>query len=140
VLTNVRADHPIMGEEIFGPVLPVIAYDQIDEALALVRSREKPLALYVFAEDSAFIETVLSETTAGGTTVNDCALHIANPHLPFGGVGPSGLGRYHGEFGFREFSHERGILRQSTLSPVRMLQPPYTETVQTLVKWVQKIL
>ncbi len=136
VLTGVRDDAPIMGEEIFGPILPVVAYDTLDEALGVVRRHGKPLALYVFARDGAATERILRETTAGGTCVNDVAVHIATPWLPFGGVGASGIGSYHGEAGFRAFSHERSVLRQGPLALARLLRPPYESRMNRFARRV----
>ncbi|KAB8144438.1 aldehyde dehydrogenase family protein [Chloroflexia bacterium SDU3-3] len=126
LLADVAPDSPIMAEEIFGPILPVLPYRSLDDALALVNAREKPLALYIFSQSERAVEQVLRRTTAGGTVVNGTVVHLANPHLPFGGVGASGLGSYHGEHGFRAFSHERAVLRQSRRSFLPMFYPPYT--------------
>jgi aldehyde dehydrogenase (NAD+) len=127
ILSAVRPEMEVMSDEIFGPVLPVVTYGDLDEAISFVRARPKPLALYVFAEDRRAVERVLAETTSGGTAVNTVVLHLANPNLPFGGVGESGMGSYHGFFGFRTFSHERAILRQGRLSTIQRFFPPYTK-------------
>lgn len=126
LLTGVTPDMPVMGEEIFGPVLPVIAYDSLDEATALVRAREKPLALYAFGMDRRAIERVLASTTSGGSVINDVFLHFANPNLPFGGVGTSGQGSYHGEHGFKTFSHARGVV-DAKISALPLFYPPYDD-------------
>jgi aldehyde dehydrogenase (NAD+) len=130
ILANVAPEMAVMSEEIFGPILPVVPYRTLDEAIDFVRARPKPLALYVFADDRRTVERVLRETSAGGTAVNTVVLHLANPNLPFGGVGESGTGSYHGLFGFRAFSHERAILRQGLLSTVQRFFPPYTDAVR----------
>jgi hypothetical protein len=104
VLADVTPSMPIMADEIFGPVLPVLAYDELDEAVAHVQSGDKPLALYLFARDRTRVERVLRRTSAGGTVINNCLIHLANPDLPFGGVGASGMGSYHGRWGFEAFS------------------------------------
>jgi aldehyde dehydrogenase (NAD+) len=140
VLTGVKAEHAVMADEIFGPVLPVISVDSLDEAIAFVRARPKPLALYVFSKRGDRTEKVLRETTSGGVTVNDCMLHIANPHLPFGGVGPSGIGSYHGFPGFQCFSHEKAVLTQAPVNAVGWLSPPYTERVRNLVSVMKRFL
>jgi len=127
LLVDVAPDAPIMAEEIFGPILPILTFTALDEALALIHAREKPLALYVFSRDEANIERVLSRTTAGGTAVNTVVLHLTNPNLPFGGVGQSGMGSYHGLFGFRSLSHERAVLRQGRVDTLKTFYPPYTD-------------
>jgi aldehyde dehydrogenase (NAD+) len=139
ILSAVRPEMEVMSDEIFGPVLPVVTYGDLDEAISFVRARPKPLALYVFAEDRRAVERVLAETTSGGTAVNTVVLHLANPNLPFGGVGESGMGSYHGFFGFRTFSHERAILRQGRLSTIQRFFPPYTETVRRNLRLIRKL-
>lgn len=140
ILTGVHRDSPIMEEEIFGPILPVLTYSSLDEALELVRSREKPLALYVFASDRAVVDKVLSGTTAGGTCVNSVMLHVANPDLPFGGVGNSGMGSYHGIFGFQSLSHPRAVLRQGWLDSLKFFYPPYTASLKRRILLAMKYL
>jgi aldehyde dehydrogenase (NAD+) len=111
VLIDVPSDAPVLQEEIFGPVLPVVTYRAFEDALSYVRSRPKPLALYVFSRKGSTVDATLAETTSGGVCVSNTLLHLANPGLPFGGIGPSGTGNYHGRAGFRTFSHERAVLR-----------------------------
>lgn len=130
ILSGVRPDAALMQEEIFGPVLPVLAYRAQDEAIAYLRDRPKPLALYVFSESASRVDDVLSRTSAGGTVVNNCLLHLANPNLPFGGVGESGFGRYHGRFGFETFSHARAVLVQGRPRLSHVLHPPYARLRQ----------
>jgi len=139
VLSNVKADAPLMQEEIFGPVLPVIAYRSLEEALALVNARPKPLALYAFSKREKTASQILNGTSAGGTLINDTILHLANPNLPFGGVGESGVGSYHGIFGFKAFSHERAVMRQSRASMAPMLAPPYTKRTRGMMKILEKL-
>jgi aldehyde dehydrogenase (NAD+) len=110
ILTNVPADARIMGEETFGPILSIFTYKDIQEVYDSLHKQPKPLALYVFSESEEFVEEVLANTTSGGVTVNHCIMHVAEHHLPFGGVNNSGMGRYHGIHGFRELSHERAVL------------------------------
>jgi aldehyde dehydrogenase (NAD+) len=140
VLSGVRPEMAVMEEEIFGPVLPVLAYEGLDEALAFVRSRPKPLALYVFAEDGDAVERVLGSTSAGGTAVNTVVMHLANPNLPFGGVGQSGVGSYHGHFGFIAFSHERAVLRQGPVSMIQRFFPPYTESIRKNLLLIRRLI
>ncbi|HOX46188.1 MAG TPA: aldehyde dehydrogenase family protein [Myxococcota bacterium] len=134
LLTGVRPDSPAMRSEIFGPILPILGYTELEEALALVRAKDKPLALYVFSRDEAAVEHILGSTTAGGSCVNTVIAHLANPDLPFGGVGTSGQGSYHGVHGFRALSHARAVLRQKRFDGLRRFYPPYTGEVQKLVE------
>jgi len=115
----------LMREEIFGPILPVVAYRTLDEAIAYVNERPRPLALYYFDEDASRVDRVLGETMSGGVTVNDCLYHLAQHNLPFGGVGPSGMGHYHGFDGFQTFSKKRGVMVQRRWSATAILRPPY---------------
>ena len=140
ILTDIPSDAEILKDEIFGPILLVIGVRSIDEAIAAVRSRPKPLALYVFSKDSRATERVLAQTTAGGTAVNNVVIHFVHPNLPFGGVGESGLGNYHGEAGFRTFSHERSILRQGLPALFGSFYPPYTPRVAKFVGAVTRWL
>ena len=125
VLTDVTPDMDIMQGEIFGPILPIVAYDTLDEAIQFVQSRPKPLALYIFGKSSSDIDRVLRETTSGSTCVNHCILQIENLSLPFGGVGMSGTGNYHGIYGFKTFCHERNVMHQGAFDPLSFLYPPY---------------
>jgi len=119
-------DMLVMQEEIFGPVLPVKTYGGIDEAIAYVNKGDRPLGLYYFGTDAAEREKVLNATTAGGVTINDVVFHVAQENLPFGGVGPSGMGSYHGVDGFREFSHAKSIYTQIKADkPLQQMRPPY---------------
>ena len=119
-------DMKVMQEEIFGPVLPVKSYADVDEAIAFVNGRDRPLGLYYFGSDAEEREKVLTATTSGGATVNDVIFHVAQENLPFGGVGPSGMGSYHGVDGFREFSHRKAIYTQIKADgPLKMMRPPY---------------
>jgi coniferyl-aldehyde dehydrogenase len=122
----------VMQEEIFGPVLPVKTYNGVDEAIAYVNAHERPLGLYYFGDDTAEREKVLAGTTSGGVTVNDVIFHVAQEELPFGGVGPSGMGSYHGHDGFREFSHRKSIYTQlkNDIGPLAQLRPPYGPAIR----------
>ncbi|WP_374403482.1 coniferyl aldehyde dehydrogenase [Niveibacterium sp.] len=115
----------VMQEEIFGPILPVIPYDSLDDAIAYVNERDRPLALYVFDDQRGRVEALLDRTASGGVTVNDCILHIAQDDMPFGGIGPSGMGRYHGPEGFKTFSQQRAVFRQAALNGSSLLHPPF---------------
>ncbi|MBI2340686.1 MAG: aldehyde dehydrogenase family protein [Deltaproteobacteria bacterium] len=140
LLTKVKNDSPVMKEEIFGPILPILTFRSLDEAFAIIRSREKPLALYVFSRDRGVIEEILKNTTAGGTCVNSTVIHLGNNHLPFGGVGASGMGNYHGFYGFRNLSHERAVLRQGPIDMLKNFYPPYTKKVKRLIEVATKYL
>ena len=138
VLTGVSGDDPVMGEEIFGPILPVIAVDSLDAAIGFVNdlstNGDKPLALYTFSETESENDRVLAEATSGGACVNGTLLHISNPNLPFGGVGESGMGAYHGKFGFDTFSHHRAVHTRSTKMDPSLMYPPYTSMKRKLVR------
>jgi aldehyde dehydrogenase (NAD+) len=133
VITGVAPDAPLMSEEIFGPILPVLEVADLGEAMRFVNARPKPLALYVFTASAATAEAVLAGTRAGGSCINDTMLQFAHPHLPGGGVGGSGVGKAHGRFGFQAFSNERAVLRSSRFSPVQWLYPPFTAKVRKLI-------
>jgi aldehyde dehydrogenase (NAD+) len=139
VLSHVSPDAPVMAEEIFGPILPILTYGKLDDVPPLITARDKPLALYIFAEDQRAIDTVLHNTTAGGTCINNAMIHFANPNLPFGGVGPSGTGSYHGIHGFKAFSHERAVLQQGRVDILKTVYPPYGPKVTKMVKWMFKL-
>jgi aldehyde dehydrogenase (NAD+) len=126
VLADVSWDDPVMAEELFGPVLPVLAFDDIDDALAAVNGREKPLALYLYSEDPALVERVIAETSSGSVCVNHNAVQLGVPTLPFGGVGASGFGAYHGHWGFDTFSHPKAVLRRPRHGEIPLFYPPYT--------------
>ena len=138
VLTGVTMDDPVMGEEIFGPVLPVIAVDSLGDATRLVNDGaakgDKPLALYTFSEHDADNDAVVDGTTSGGVCVNGTLLHISNPNLPFGGIGESGMGAYHGKYGFDTFSHQRSVHTRSTRLDPPLMYPPYTAKKVSLLR------
>ena len=135
---GITRDDPVMGEEIFGPILPVIAVDSVEDAIAFVNRTsaqgDKPLALYTFSESDDENDRVLAEATSGGACVNGVLLHISNPHLPFGGVGESGMGAYHGKFGFDTFSHRRAVHSRSTKLDPALMYPPYTRKKEKLLR------
>ncbi len=139
IVTAVTPDMALMSEEIFGPILPVITYSDIGEVTALIESRPKPLALYLFANDQKVIKRIYSETTSGGSCLNNTILHLVNSHMPFGGVGMSGLGNYHGEYGFKNMSHERAILVQGAFNSIDYIRPPYGEKKSKLINLMMQI-
>ncbi len=134
ILVEVTDDMSVMQEEIFGPILPIVAYDSLEDAIRYVNERPRPLALYYFDRDARRVDRVLNGTVAGGTTINDTILQVGQDDLPFGGIGPSGMGAYHGREGFETFSHKRGVLHQSRLNAAGILSPPYGRAVETLLK------
>jgi coniferyl-aldehyde dehydrogenase len=132
VVTGVDERMQLMQEEIFGPILPVLEYDHLDEAMALVRGGERPLALYAFGLDRAQQARMLQETHAGGVTINDWGWHVFQHDMPFGGVGNSGMGSYHGKEGFRELSHCKAVFKRRRWFPIGLFYPPYGNIVQRL--------
>jgi aldehyde dehydrogenase (NAD+) len=125
VLDDARMSDKAMAGEIFGPVLPVLTFDALDEAIAMVRERPNPLALYVFTSRAATERRVVDEIPFGGGCVNNALIHLANPHMPFGGVGESGMGAYHGKFSFDTFSHKKAVTRTTTKLDIKLRYPPY---------------
>jgi coniferyl-aldehyde dehydrogenase len=138
LLLNVSDGMRVMSEEIFGPILPIIPYDTLTQALAYINEHDRPLALYWFGEDRAARERVLAGTIAGGVSINDTLLHIAQEGLPFGGVGASGQGHYHGEFGFRQFSKEKPVFIQSRFSGGGIIRPPYKPSIERVLSWLSR--
>ncbi len=139
VVTDTTPDMKIMQEEIFGPLLPIVASEDLEESLDYIQKRDRPLALYWFGTDKAKREKVLHQSISGGVTINDCAWHVIQEDIPFGGVGPSGMGAYHGEDGFRSFSHMKGVFFQSRFSSGHRLYPPYSEKTAKLLNLIKKI-
>jgi coniferyl-aldehyde dehydrogenase len=141
IVRNVTEDMKVMQEEIFGPILPVMTYASIDEAIDYVNDHDRPLGLYYFGADKSEEDKVLSRTVSGGVTVNDVLFHNAMEDLPFGGVGPSGMGNYHGADGFKTFSHMRAVYRQPAMDVAGLagFKPPYGKTTaKTLAKELKK--
>ena len=131
-LRGVTLDDPVMGEEIFGPVLPVIAYRTLDEAFGVVRTFEKPLACYVFSDSRQVQQRVIRELPFGGATINDVVIHLANNHMGFGGVGNSGMGAYHGKVGFDTFTHYKSTLKKGTWLELPVRVPPFRDKIKLL--------
>ena len=127
-----------MQEEIFGPILPVIGCDNLDEAIDFINKRPKPLALYIFSENKKAINKTILSTSSGGVCVNDVVSHIINPELPFGGIGQSGMGAYHGKESFLTFSHKRSVLKKSTAFNPSLIFPPFNDFKLKAVKKVFK--
>jgi coniferyl-aldehyde dehydrogenase len=137
LVTGVTDAMKIMQEELFGPILPIIPYDTIDEALAFVRARPRPLALYLFTYDRALQERVSLQTHAGSMAINEALIQVGIDDLPFGGIGPSGMGQYHGPEGFLTFSKAKSVLTKGRLNSMKMLYPPYGGAIQ---QWILKVL
>jgi aldehyde dehydrogenase (NAD+) len=138
VLRDVTWDDPIMKEEIFGPLLPVLTYSSIDELIAILQTKEKPLALYLFSENKKTQEKIWKHLSFGGGAINDTLMHVSNPHLPFGGIGPSGIGAYHGQHTFQLFSHMKGYIKRSTWMDPPIAYPPYSKTKEKLIRKLLK--
>lgn len=138
IIENVTDNMRVMQDEIFGPLLPIVLYDKLDEAIAYVNNRPRPLALYYFGHDSDARNRVLDQTIAGGVSINETILHISQEDLPFGGVGPSGMGAYHGKFGFDTFSKLKPIFHQSRFNGLFLFKPPYGKRFEALLKLLMK--
>ena len=137
VLVDPEPGAMVMDEEIFGPILPIISVDDVDDAIEYVNDRPHPLALYVFADDDELVERVIRRTTSGGVGVNATLLHIGPPNLPFGGVGPSGVGAYHGRTGFETFSHLKPVYDRWVKPDPSLMYPPYTSWKDRIVRFAQ---
>ena len=140
IVTETTPDMKIMQEEIFGPLLPVVPSDSLDDSLDYVQKRERPLALYWFGSDKQKENRVLNESISGGVSINDVAWHVIQEDIPFGGVGPSGMGSYHGEHGFNTFSHLKGVFTQSRFSQGKQLHPPYGPKTHKMLNLMKKIM
>jgi aldehyde dehydrogenase (NAD+) len=141
LLSNVPLDATVMKEEIFGPILPILSYRHADEAIGIINSKPKPLALYIFSKSSNFKDQVLHNTSSGSVAINDCLTQFMNPHLPFGGVNHSGFGKSHGYSGFQAFSNQKSVLVQKTgLTSVKPLFPPYTNLTKRAIDFLLKYL
>ena len=140
IVTDTTPDMRIMQEEIFGPLLPVVASETLDDSLQKVQQGERPLALYWFGENKKKRDKVLRESISGGVSINETAWHVVQEDIPFGGVGPSGMGAYHGEAGFKSFSHMKGVFIQSKFSQGKNMFPPYTDKTRKMIGMMKKFL
>jgi coniferyl-aldehyde dehydrogenase len=138
LLLGVTEDMTVMREEIFGPILPVVLYDTLDDAITYINARPHPLALYYFDLNSSRVKDVLARTTAGGVTVNDCIFHVGQTGLPFGGIGASGMGHYHGVHGFETFSKKKGVFLESRWTPLSLLRPPYGNLARRILGFLMR--
>jgi coniferyl-aldehyde dehydrogenase len=134
LLLDVGDQMSVMHEEIFGPLLPVVPYDSLDEAIAYINDRPRPLALYAFGDDRAAVQSVVDRTVSGGVSVNETMLHFAQEDLPFGGVGPSGMGHYHGREGFEAMSKMKPVFHQARVNGSFLLRPPYGPVLDTALR------
>lgn len=133
-------DHKLMSDEIFGPVSPIMTYQTLDQAVAICRKYPDPLAFYIFSRSAKTIDTLMRKIPSGGVGVNAISVHLANHHLPFGGRGPSGQGRYHGHFGFLEFSHQRAIIQQNFFAVMmKVIFPPYTPLKKKMIQIMKRL-
>ncbi len=133
LIANTKDDMLVMQQEIFGPILPIIAYDDITEVLNYINSRPRPLALYIYSFNKSFQQKILVNTHSGGVCINEASLHVANDDLPFGGIGASGMGQYHGEEGFKTFSHQKTVFTRGRINFTPMLFPPFNTVIHRLV-------
>lgn len=138
VVTNVSKDSALMQNEIFGPILPILTYTNLDEVVQYINAGEKPLALYIYSTDSKHTNYILKNTRAGGTCINSNDIHYFNSNLPFGGSNNSGIGKAHGYFGFQEFSNARGVYKQVIPGAMEFLMPPYNDLKRKLIEWAIK--
>ncbi|MFJ2281419.1 coniferyl aldehyde dehydrogenase [Pseudomonas sp. NPDC087803] len=134
LLLNVTDEMTVMQDEIFGPLLPIVPYQDLDQAFAYINQRPRPLALYYFGYDKREQNRVLHETHSGGVCLNDTLLHVAQDDMPFGGIGPSGMGHYHGHEGFLTFSKAKGVLIKQRFNAARLIYPPYGKSIQKLIQ------
>jgi len=137
LMDNVDWNDPVMEDEIFGPILPILTYNNMDDLISTLKSRPKPLALYLFTKNKHYEETILNKVSFGGGCINDCILQVANYHLPFGGVGTSGVGSYHGKSSFETFSHRKSVFTKPLPLDINLAYPPYTKTK---LKWLKRII
>ncbi|MBU2926977.1 aldehyde dehydrogenase family protein [Winogradskyella psychrotolerans] len=139
IISDLKPEAQLLEDEIFGPILPIVTYDSLDMAMAYINSKPRPLALYIYSKSKANTNTILNNTRAGGTCINNSVLHYTNHNLPFGGVNNSGIGKSHGFFGFKAFSNERAVMKQHTFGVTELLFPPYSGFKEKLarltIKW-----
>jgi aldehyde dehydrogenase (NAD+) len=135
-MENVSWDDAVMQEEIFGPLLPLLRFTDLDSVIAKIKSKPKPLSLYVYGKDAGRIHEIQHRLSFGGGCINDSNMHLSNSHLPFGGVGDSGIGGYHGEHGFKNFSHMKGILHKAFWLETPLKYAPYSNWKRRLIQWL----
>ena len=139
IIRNIPKDSVLLEEEIFGPILPIVTYSNLEECVEFINDRPKPLAQYVFSKSAENQQYILKSTSAGGVCINDCLIHFMNHELPFGGVNNSGIGKSHGLYGFKEFSNEKGVLKQRIgRTAIKPLYPPYSSTSRKMIDFLMK--
>lgn len=136
ILQHVTWEDKVMQDEVFGPILPVLDYNDFNEVVDIIQSHEKPLAAYIFTNNNAEKEAFVSKISFGGGCINDTVMHISNPNLPFGGIGNSGIGSYHGKYGFETFSHRKAVMDKATWGEPDLRYPPYTDSKK---KWIRRL-
>ena len=138
LLDSPERESPVMQDEIFGPILPIIPYNQLEEAISFIQEKPEPLALYLFSQDKATQKFIIQHLRYGGGCINDTLLHAITPHLPFGGTGHSGMGKYHGKAGFDTFSHQKSILSRLGKFNTDLRYPPYKDRTFNIIKRLLK--
>lgn len=138
LISNLKENATVLQDEIFGPILPIVTYKTLDEAIAYINTKERPLALYIYSKSKANANKIIKNTRAGGTCINNNVIHFANHNLPFGGTNTSGIGKSHGFFGFEAFSNKRAVVKQHTFGVTELLFPPYTGLKEKLARWTIK--
>jgi len=136
ILHNINFEDEIMKDEIFGPILPIISFDNLNETIANIKKKDKPLSLYIYSNDKKRIKKLLNEISFGGGAINDSLVHLLNPNLPFGGVGASGIGSYHSKAGFDTFTHYKSILHKSFLFEPNIKYKPYSKLKKKVLKFL----
>jgi len=139
VIADVKPSDPVMEQEIFGPLLPVIEFEKLEEIYDIINQNPKPLAAYIFTSDRKYLRDFMSKTQSGTMAINDTVIQFVSPHLPFGGIGPSGLGRYHGRKSFETFSNMRSVIRKSNLFDIFLRYPPYTKIKTNIIKKIMSL-
>jgi aldehyde dehydrogenase (NAD+) len=137
-MNEVSWDDKVMQEEIFGPILPILEYGDLQQAIEQINAKPKPLALYLFTENGKVEDRVIQSVSYGGGCINDTVTHLTNPNLPFGGVGPSGIGSYHGKDSFETFSHKKSVMKKSTKVNLSFIYPPYSEKSINFLRKIMK--
>lgn len=140
ILKDVPADSPVVQQEVFGPILSLLPYDNVQEVYQQIDRQDPALALYIFAREQRFIKDTIDRTTAGTTVVNTVNLQFAQPHLPFGGVGSSGMGKAHGRYGYEVFTHPRAVIKKGQLGVTNLIFPPFTPLKQKIIRFVYRWL
>lgn len=138
IISNLKENASLLEDEIFGPLLPIVTYKTLDEAITYINTKERPLALYIYSKNKTYIKRVMANTRAGGTCINNSIIHYSNHNLPFGGINNSGIGKSHGFFGFEAFSNKRAVVKQHTFGVTELLFPPYTDFKEKLAKLTVK--